>query len=169
MRARGEIQAIGAGINHTGMIARLLERFDIDFFLVAMPYTLANQDALKGELQLCEKRGVKVVVGAVFASGILATGAIDDARYGYQSAPDEILDKVRRIARVCERFGVPLSAAALQFPLGHPSVVSVIPGANSSVQVNANVAAFRHNIAAGFWSALRAEKLIDARAPTPTD
>lgn len=117
LRDRGEIKAIGAGINHVGMIPRFLERFDLDYFLVAMPYTLADQPALDGEFQLCAERGVKVVIGAVFASGILATGVTDTATYGYQPAGEDVVHKVSAIETVCARHGVALPAAALQFPL----------------------------------------------------
>ena len=129
MKARGEIRAIGAGVNHTGMIPRFLERFDIDFFLVAMPHTLTDQEMIDDELPLCAERGASVVIGAPFASGILATGARPDALYRYQPATREIMDRVAAMEVVCERHAVPLAAAALQFPFGHPSVASVIPDA----------------------------------------
>lgn len=167
LRARGEISAIGAGINHTGMIPRLLERFDIDYFLLAMPYTLLDQEALNGELQLCVERGVRVVIGAVFASGILATGVTDNAQYRYQSPPPEVCDKVQRMQRLCELHGITLSAAALQFPLAHPAVATVIPGANSPAQVQQNVDAFSMDIPSAFWAALRAQQLVHALAPLP--
>lgn len=167
LRARGEIQAIGAGVNHAGMIGRFLERFDIDYFLIAMPYTLLDQEALNGELELCAERGVRVVIGAVFASGILATGAIDNAQYRYQAAPTEVRDKVRRMQQLCELHGISLSAAALQFPLAHPVVATVIPGANSPAQVEQNVDAFRMDVPAAFWEAMRTQGLLDRDAPVP--
>jgi D-threo-aldose 1-dehydrogenase len=167
LRARGEISAIGAGVNHIGMIPRLLERFDIDYFLVAMPYTLLDQEVLNGELQLCVERGVRVVIGAVFASGILATGATNNAQYRYQSVPPDVRAKVEHMQRLCAQHAITLSAAALQFPLAHPAVATVIPGANSPAQVRSNVAAFRTDIPPAFWSALREQGLIDADAPLP--
>ena len=167
MRARGEITAIGAGVNHTGMIGRFLERFDIDYFLLAMPYTLLDQEALNGELQLCVERGVRVIIGAVFASGILATGATDNAQYRYHAAPPEVLKKVGAIQSICDRHKVSLGAAALQFPLAHPAVASVIPGANSPAQVASNVDAFRSDIPSTFWSDLRQAGLVHEQAPLP--
>lgn len=167
MRMRGEIGAIGAGINHTGMIPRFLEKFDLDFVLMAMPYTLLDQEALNDELLLCEQRGVKVVVGAVFASGILASGPTPGAQYRYQAAADSVIEKVTRIQALCDTHQISLKAAALQFPLAHPQVVSVIPGANSPEQVRANLAAFSEDIPAEFWQALQSRKLIDERAPLP--
>src|SRR5262249_51532032 len=124
----GEIGAIGVGINETGMIPRFAARFEVDFFLVAMPYTLLSQEALDEELPLCAKRGIGVVVGAPFASGILATGAREGASYAYRDAAPDVLERTRRIEALCSRCGVPLGAAALQFPLAHPSVAAVIPG-----------------------------------------
>jgi D-threo-aldose 1-dehydrogenase len=167
LKERGEIGAIGAGINVTGMIPRFLERFDLDFFLVAMPYTLLSQEALDAELPLCVQRGASIVIGAVFASGILAIGPVPEARYGYQPPTAEILEKTRRIQAICERHGVPLGAAALQFPFGHAAVSSVIPGPNAPEQVKTNLEWMRAPIPADLWSELKAEGLLRADAPTP--
>jgi len=167
LKSSGMIRGIGAGINQMGMIPRFLDRFAVDFFLVAMPYTLLDQEALHDEFPRCVERGASIVIGAPFASGILATGPVENAKYNYAPAPAEVVDTVRRIEAVCRRHGVPLPAAALQFPLGHPSVVAVIPGAVSPEQVAANVRMMRVAIPAELWEELRAEKLILAEAPTP--
>lgn len=167
LRSSGEISAIGAGMNFTGLIPRFLEYCDIDYFLMAMPYTLLDQAALAEDLPLCEARGVGIIIGAVFASGILATGPTKGALYAYQPAEQAIAEKAARIAEVCERHGVPLPAAALQFPLHHPAVAAVIPGANSASQVNSNVAAMRQNIPMDLWAELKANNLIDQASPTP--
>ena len=127
---------------------RFLDLVDIDFFLVAMPYTLLDTDVLDSEFPGCVARDVGFVIGAPFASGVLATGAVRGARYRYADATPEILAKVKRIEAICTRHEVPLSAAALQFPLGHPSVASVIPGALLPEHVARNVAAFRRRIPA---------------------
>jgi len=167
LKSSGEILAIGAGINHLGMIPRFLERFDIDFFLLAMPYTLMEQEALDEELPLCEARGVSVVIGAPFASGILARGPRPGALYGYKPAEPEIIAKAEQIAAVCARHGVPLPAAALQFPLAHPAVAAVIPGPVSSEEVRLNLAAMRYRIPEDLWEELKAAKLLRADAPVP--
>jgi D-threo-aldose 1-dehydrogenase len=167
LKAAGEIQAIGAGINDEAMIPRFLERLDLDAFLVAMPYTLLDQRALDAAFPLCAERGVGIVIGAPLASGILATGAVPGARYAYAEASAEILDKVRRIETVCARHAVPLLAAALQFPLHHPLVAAIIPGAVSPEQVLSNVAALRQPIPADLWAVLKAEGLLRADAPVP--
>lgn len=162
----GEIHAIGAGINHPGMIPRFLDHFAIDYFLIAMPYTLLNQSALDEELPLCQRRGVDVIIGAVFASGILATGARPGAQYGYQPADAATWDKVSRIEAVCRRHQTPLAAAALQFPLAHPRVASVIPGANSPAQVQQNLGHMVHEIPRDLWAELKQEGLLRSDAPT---
>ena len=150
------------------MIPRFLKRFDIDYFLIAMPYTLLDQETLEGELQLCFERSVKIIIGAVFASGILATGATSSAQYRYQPAPAEIRNKVNQLQATCDRHDINLSAAALQFPLAHPAVAAVIPGANSPQQVEQNLSAFKTTIPAAFWSDLRNEELLHPAAPVPT-
>jgi D-threo-aldose 1-dehydrogenase len=167
LKRRGEIRAIGAGINVLGMIPRFLERFPLDFFLVAMPYTLLEQGALDHELPLCAERGVGVVIGAPFGSGILARGPDAPSTYGYRPAEAPVVERTRRIAAVCARHDVPLGAAALQFPLGHPSVASVIPGPNSPQQVRSNVQWMRTLIPAPLWSELKGEGLLRPDAPVP--
>ena len=168
LRAAGTIGGIGAGINETGMIPRFLERFDLDFFLVAMPYNLLTHDAAHEELPACAARGVGVVIGAPFASGILATGPGDaGAMFNYAPAGAGVLDKARRMDAVCGRHGVPLKAAALQFPLGHASVAAVIPGAVSPEQVRENIELLRRPIPGELWAELKAEGLIPPEAATP--
>jgi D-threo-aldose 1-dehydrogenase len=167
LKAAGLIQAIGAGVNRPGTIAPFLDRFDLDFFLVATPYTLVEQSIFDDELPPCLARNVGLVIGAVFATGILATGAIAGARYNYRPATAEQLDRVRRMEAVCARHGVPLAAAALQFPLHHPLVASVIPGAFHPDQVTQNVRAMAVDIPDAVWHELKAEGLLRADVPTP--
>jgi D-threo-aldose 1-dehydrogenase len=167
LRDAGLIRGIGVGINEDGMIPRFLELFDVDFFLVAGRYTLTEQGTLSTELAQCVERGVGIVIGAVFNSGILATGAVPGARYNYLDPTPEQVEKVRRVQAVCERHGVPLAAAALQFPLGHPAVASVIPGPIRPEHVARNVATFEQPIPAGLWEDLKAEGLMASEAPVP--
>jgi D-threo-aldose 1-dehydrogenase len=166
LKAAGEIAAIGVGINLVGMIPRFLQRWPIDFFLVAMPYTLLEQEGLD-ELEVCASRGVAIVIGAPYASGILARGPGPGATYRYAPAEPPIIAKAQRIAAVCQRHDVPLGAAALQFPLAHPSVVSVIPGPVAVEEVEQNLAWMRRDISDALWSELKSERLIRAEAPTP--
>jgi len=166
LKARGEIAAIGAGINLINMIPRFLERWPIDFFLVAMPYTLLEQEGLE-ELEMCAARGVSIVIGAPYASGILARGPGPGALYRYAPAEPPIIAKAERIDAVCQRYRVPLAAAALQFPLGHQSVVSVIPGPASTEEVRKNLSLMRRDIPDELWAELKAHGLLRADAPTP--
>ena len=166
LRSAGLIRGIGVGINPLGMIPRFLELFDPDFFLLASRYTLMEQETLTAELPACVERGVGIVIGAVFNSGIGATGPAPGARYDYRPATPPELDKAARIQAVCRRHGVPLAAAALQFPLGHPAVAAVIPGPITPEQVRLNLAGFRHPIPSDLWGELKAERLLREDAPT---
>jgi D-threo-aldose 1-dehydrogenase len=167
LKRTGHIKGIGAGINEGPMIGRFLDRLEIDFFLVAMPYTLLDQAPLDDAFPRCQERGVGIVVGSPLASGILATGPVPGAKYNYADAPPDILDKTMRIQAVCQRHGVPLPAAALQFPLGHPSVAAIIPGAVSAAQVEQNFSAMNVKIPADLWAELKAENLLHPEAPVP--
>ena len=150
-----------------GLIPRFLDLFDPDFFLLAGRYTLMEQQSLEVEMAACEARGVGIVIGAVFNSGLLATGPVPGARYDYRAASAGELARAGRLKLVCDRHGVPLAAAALQFPLAHPAVASVIPGPLTAAEVGLNVAAMRHPIPADLWRELKAEHLIRDDAPTP--
>lgn len=166
LRKYGEIKAIGAGVNILGTIPEFLRRFDLDFFLVAMPYTLLDQGVLDEEFPLCEQRGVGIVVGSPYASGILATGTqVAVPYYNYQPATPEIIEKTRRIETVCARHGVSLKAAAYQFPLLHPIVASVVSGAGSSDQAIENAGQLNHPIPQDFWNELHGLRLIHPDAP----
>ncbi len=167
LRSSGQVKAVGAGINALGLIPRFLDALDVDAFLVAMPYTLLKQEVLDDEFPAAMARGVGFVIGAVFQSGILATGAVEGATYDYAPAPPDVMERVRRIEAVCERHEVTLAAAALRFPLGHPGVAAVIPGAFHPDQVRRNVAAFASVIPADFWTELKHEGLLRADAPVP--
>lgn len=166
LKSAGEIRAIGCGINMLGQIPLMLEKGDLDFFLVAMPYTLLDQDALDVEFPLCERRRVSIVVGSVFASGILATGPREGASYAYAPAPRPVLDKAAAIERVCKSHGVSLQSAALQFPLGHPLVAAIIPGAYRVENIGDNLAGFRAPVPVQLWADLKSEGLLRADAPT---
>ncbi len=167
LRGGGVVGAVGAGVNELGMIPVLLERVDLDFVVLAMPYTLLDQGALDEELPLCVEHGVMVVVGAVFNSGILAAPSGAPGPYNYGAPPPDVLRRVERLRAVCVRHGVPLAGAALQFPLGHPAVASVIPGAVSAAQVRENVESFTTPVPAAVWAELKAEGLLRVDAPVP--
>lgn len=167
LKRSGEVKAIGAGINERGMISRFLAATNLDVFLVASRYTLLEQDIYADEIRKAGKRGASVVVGGAFSSGILATGAVDGAKYEYGSAPDHVVERVRRLSAIAHDHGVALAAAALQFPLAAPEVSSVVFGAVTPEEVRANIAHFEAPVPAGFWSDLRADGLIAQDVPLP--
>ena len=167
LKSYGAIKGIGAGVNMMGMIPRFLEMVPLDFFILALPYTLLDQDALDGELPLCEEHNVGIVIGAVFASGILVTGPTETATYRYAPATPEILDKTGRIQNICNQYEVALPAAALQFPLGHPCVASVIPGAIRPEYIQSNLAHYQQDIPTDLWAELKQEGLLREDAPVP--
>jgi D-threo-aldose 1-dehydrogenase len=133
-------------------------------FLLAGRYTLLDQSAAARLLPECVRRGVGVVAGGPYNSGILATGPIAGAWYDYEPAPEPVLERARRLQRVCERHGVALPRAALHFPLSHPAVVSVIPGSQTRAEVERNVATFGDPPPAGLWRELAEEGLIPLEA-----
>ena len=165
LRDQGVIGAFGAGVNEWEAAQWLAERGDFDLFLLAGRYTLLEQDALASFLPLCEKRGIGIVLGGPFNSGILATGAKPGAFYNYEEAPPHVMERVRRIEAVCARHGVRLIEAALHFPFHHPSVVSVIPGGQSVEQVRSNRAMLDVAVPPELWADLKREKLLRDDAP----
>ncbi|MFP6646956.1 MAG: aldo/keto reductase [Candidatus Latescibacterota bacterium] len=167
LKRDGRIRAIGAGINRSTAIPRLLDLVDLDFFIVAMPYTLLDQGVLDDEFPRCQERDVGIVIGSPFASGILVTGPVEGARYAYDFASEEILEKTRRIQTVCQRHDVPLPCAAIHFALAHPSVAAIIPGGFQPDHVRQNLAAHARTVPADLWTELQAEGLLRADAPTP--
>ena len=167
LRSSGAVAAIGAGVNEWEPCEWLLNHADPDLFLLAGRYTLLEQAPLDGFLPHCQARGVGIVLGGPYNSGILARGPRDDATFNYGPAPAEVIERVKRIDAVCRRFGVPMVAAALQFPGAHPSVVSVIPGAMSLDEMQSNLDADAVVIPPALWDALRAEGLLHPAAPVP--
>jgi D-threo-aldose 1-dehydrogenase len=165
-RSRGEISGIGFGINNPGFIPSFIEQFDPDMFLVAMPYTLMDQHALNGEFQLCAENGIGVVIGSVFSSRIVATGAATGAGYGYNPPPPDVVAKLKGIEAVCARHSVSIRAAALQFPLLHPVVAAIVPGAITPEQVIENAGLVNEPIPVDFWAELKNENLLRSDAPT---
>ncbi|WP_282607081.1 aldo/keto reductase [Pelagibius sp. Alg239-R121] len=167
LRASGDVAAIGAGVNEWEVCQRLTELGNFDCFLLAGRYTLLEQEALDSFLPICEERNIGIVLGGPYNSGILATGAIEGAIYNYHPAPPEILQQVAAIGRVCDAHSVSMASAALQFPLAHPAVVSIIPGAMSPDEVKRNMATLEAEIPQAFWADLKSEKLLHPTAPTP--
>lgn len=165
LRDQGVIKAFGAGINEWRPAQWLAERGDFDIFLLAGRYTLLEQEALDSFLPLCEERGIGIVIGGPYNSGILATGPKPGAYYNYDPAPPEIIERVTAIEAVCRDEGVRMLDAAFRFPLRHPAVVSVIPGGQGVAEMTSNLAAAQADIPASLWTRLKDEGLLRADAP----
>jgi D-threo-aldose 1-dehydrogenase len=160
LRDEGVIGAFGPALNEVGVNLQFAARADIDCIMLPARYTLLDQSAAKELLPLCVRKQISVMVAAPFDSGILASGAVAGATYDYQPATPEILERVAKIERLCHDHGVPLAAAALQFPLRHPAIVNVVAGMRTPEEVAQNLALMSAAVPAELWEALAREKLI---------
>jgi D-threo-aldose 1-dehydrogenase len=167
LRDQGVIGAFGAGLNEWEPCQWLAERGDFDIFLLATRYTLLDQGALDSFLPMCSARGIGVVIGAPYNSGILALGAKPGVTFNYSPAPQWAMDRTAAIEAACARHGVRLVDAAFRFPLGHPAVVSVIPGGRTPAEAKANAQAATATIPSALWADLKAGGLLRPDAPTP--
>ena len=168
LRRERVIGAVGVGTTENQTVIRFVQAGDFDCLLLAGRYTLLDHTALKEALPLCQAKGVSIIIGGPYNSGILATGAVAGAMYNYVPATPDILEKVRQIEVVCKNYSVPLQAAALQFPLAHPAVAAIIPGARSVEEVEENFRFVSHAIPAEFWADLRKQNLLPPEAPVPS-
>ncbi len=166
LRSQGVIKAVGAGMNQWQMLAQFARDADFDCFLLAGRYTLLEQTSLD-LLSLCREKKISLILGGVYNSGILASDLQAGARYNYRPAPAEILARAGRLAAVCERYEVPLNAAAIQFPLAHPAVAAIAVGAQAKAEVAANIAALQMPIPSELWADLQREGLLEAGIPVP--
>jgi D-threo-aldose 1-dehydrogenase len=167
LRRSGVVRAIGVGINEVAPCVRFAKEAAFDCFLLAGRYTLLEQNGLNDLFPLAEQHGFSLLLGGPFNSGILATGATPGAKYNYKPAPPAIIKQVARIEAVCKRHDVPLAAAAIQFPLGQPTIASIVTGAVSPFEVERNAAYVDMQIPRSLWDELKAEKLLAADAPVP--
>ncbi|MGW3813246.1 aldo/keto reductase [Streptomyces sp. NPDC005046] len=166
LRSQGVVGAIGAGMNQTEMLARFVRETDIDVVLCAGRYSLLDHRALSGLLPAARARGISVVIGGAFNSGLLADPR-PGATYNYSIAPEELLNRALRLKVIAERHGTTLRAAALALPAAHPAVASVLVGARSADEVRDCVRQSVTPVPPGFWQELRAEGLLPADAFLP--
>jgi D-threo-aldose 1-dehydrogenase len=167
LRAEKVIGAVGIGVNEADIATRFIRNADLDTVLLAGRYSLLEQPALAEFLPAAHSRKIGVMLGGVFNSGILATGAVPGAYYNYAPATEPVLERVRRIERICAAHGAAVREAALHFVFGHPAVGSVVLGATSPEEVLANVASLSVSLPAALWTDLKAEGLLQADAPVP--
>jgi D-threo-aldose 1-dehydrogenase len=166
LRARGLVGAIGLGMNSAAALARFATEIDIDCVLLAGRYTLLEQDSMDDLLPLVEAKGMSVIAGGVYNSGLLADPS-PGAMYNYSPAPEPVLAKAQAIRAVCNRFEVPIRAAALQFALTHPAVATAVVGARTPAEIDDNLAMAAVPIPGGLWTALKEDGLMRPDAPTP--
>ncbi|MDB5873392.1 MAG: aldo/keto reductase [Ramlibacter sp.] len=166
LRSSGAIGAVGVGLSSPDVALRIARNCELDYIMLAGAYTLLEHAALDELLPWCQENKVSVLLAAPFNTGILATGAVDGARYYYRPAPQSIIDRTRRLEAVCGRHGVPLAAAALQFPLLHPAVTSVVVGHEKPDEAMRNLALLRHPVPSTLWVEMKEEGLIPELAST---
>jgi D-threo-aldose 1-dehydrogenase len=160
LKAQGLMRAIGVALHDPDAAVQWLDAAPFDYVMIVGSYTLISRAALTELLPLCASRGIGVLVAAPLNSGLLATGAVAGARFNYQEASAPLLDKVARIESICRGFGVSLRAAALQFPLFHPAVASVVVGSRAPAEICGNASAITQPITSELWRALAAESLL---------
>ncbi len=174
MKCEGLIRGIGLGVNEVQVCLDVLKEAELDCLLLAGRYTLVDHIGFAELLPICEQRGMRIAIGGVFNSGILATGVREAEKKGdkllfnYDSAPASWVERVRAIELICDEFNVPLRAAALQFPLAHPAVDTILLGANRLNHWADALAMMQFDIPAAFWAKLKAVGLIPANAPVPS-
>lgn len=167
LQATGVVDAIGCGSNLTAPLRQMIERVRIETFLLAGRYTLLDTSG-RELIDLAHRRGIAVVAGGVFNSGVLATWPQPAAAFDYLAATPAIVARVGRIAAICDRHRVPLAAAALQFVLANPSITTVLIGPRTLTELDLNLAAGRYPIPDALWSDLEGADLIPSGIPRPT-
>jgi D-threo-aldose 1-dehydrogenase len=161
LRDEGVVRAIGVGMNQAELLTRFVRETDVDLVLIAGRYTLVDQTAERDLLPAAQERGVGVVVGGVYNSGLLARDRVPDVTtYDYATASPEVVARARAVAAICERHGVSLPAAALAFAPRHPAVTSIVVGMQSVAQVDETLERAAAPIPEGLWQELAEEGLI---------
>ena len=181
LRSSGAIAAIGCGCNleqqnadswidgaHEDLVERIADVADLDFFIVAGAYTLLETRAFRRILPLCEERGIGAIGASPYASGLLVVPRAVGVTYMYGPPPEEIMDRAQKMDAICKRNGVPLAAAALQFPLAHPTMAAVIPGAKTAHEAAENSRHLHTPIPEDVWKSFKEDGLLDPDVPTPS-
>ncbi|MDO6693120.1 aldo/keto reductase [Aliiglaciecola sp. 3_MG-2023] len=169
LRSQGLVKAIGLGVNEYQVCEQALDYGDWDCFLLAGRYSLLEQQSLQTFLPKCEQQNCSIIIGGPYNSGILATGVngTNTPYYNYAPASPAIIDRVAKIEDICQQYDVTLAAAALQFPLAHPAVASVIPGLGNISRIQKTIELFQQTIPSEFWQSLQQAGLLDENAPIP--
>jgi D-threo-aldose 1-dehydrogenase len=166
LRDDGTVQAIGAGMNQSEMLARFAEAVPVDCFLLAGRYTLLDHGALRTLFPICRARNIGIILGGIYNSGILANPRTG-AKFNYEDADQSLLTRAQQLEMLCRKHGTELKAAAIQFCLAHPAVTVALQGARSAEEVADNIAMAELSVPQSFWRELRQRDLVDADAPLP--
>ena len=161
LRGAGDIRGYGLGVIEVDACLDCLDYGDPDGFLLASCFTLLEQTAARPLLEKCLEKGVSIVAGGIFNSGILATGPVPGAHYNYGEPTETVIETVRKLETVCRRHGVKMSDAALQFPLSHPTVSTVLLGSGTGSSLEKNLKGLGAPIPSCLWNDLEAEGLLD--------
>jgi D-threo-aldose 1-dehydrogenase len=165
-RDEGVVKAIGVGISHNEMLMDFARNASFDCFLLPSEYTLLRQPG-RALVDLCADKGITIIAAGVYNTGILASDLQPDAKFSYKKAPPEIIARAEKLKAVCQRHGVTLSAAAIQFPFAHPAVNTMVVGADQLGQIDANIAALQVEISSALWTNLKDEGLLETNISTP--
>ena len=166
LRDDGTVKAIGAGMNQSEMPVRFAEAVPVDCFLVAGRYTLLDQGALTTLFPVCQAKGIGIILGGIYNSGILASPRAG-AKFNYEDADAALVGRALALEALCRKHGTELKAAAVQFCMAHPAVTVALQGARTAAEVSDNIAMSERLVPPAFWQELRARKLVDASAPLP--
>ena len=164
-RDEGVVKAIGVGISHNELLMDFARNAPFDCFLLPSQYTLLQQPG-KALVDLCAEKGITTIAAGVYNTGILASNLQPNAKFSYKTAPPEIIARAEKLKVICQRHGVTLSAAAIQFPFAHPAVNTMVVGADQLGQIDANIAALKAEIPSALWTDLKDENLLDSEIPT---
>jgi len=166
LRKNGVIAAVGVGAQVNRVLTELGENCNFDCFLIAGRYTMLDQSAVDEVLPLCLRKNIAVIIGSPYNTGILHDPR-PDSTFDFVQAPSNLIEKARKLKLVCDKYNVPLPAAAIQFPFAHPAVVQVLTGARSAKELQENLRLIQFEIPAELWRDLRNSGLIHPRAPLP--
>lgn len=164
LRSSGTIKAVGLGVNEWQVVHDVMQEFDLDCTMLAGRYTLLEQDSLSPFLDNCRRRGNAIVIAGVFNSGVL----VGNSKFNYGEVPAEVAARVQALNTVCAEHGVPVSAAALQFPLAHPAVICCVMGARTAAQLQQNLHWLKQPLPDALWQSLRERGLLHPDAPVPS-
>lgn len=166
LKKQGVVKAIGVGMNYWEMLVDFANHAEFDCFMLAGQYTLLVQDG-QPLMNVCQKKGIGILSAGIYNSGILATGPVPGAKFFYEDAPPEILERVRQIQETCERYDVPLPVASLQFPAAHPATTTLVVGTSSAARLNGYLSALQTTIPQQLWFDLQDQGLLSESVPIP--